>query len=147
MANQVLIARHEGDGGLGLVLEKSIDCKTVVIAPNGDTVEPIDYDGVNYIPCNIGDKVLICYNKNKNIRTFKVTAIERSGHFFVCEIIYDEEEMIEIELLSIAEQVEAGDMSTNNAHLKADQLIVSLLYKKGFDAIADAYNKVPKYYE
>ena len=24
---------------------------------------------------------------------------------------------------------------------------VVLLYKKGFDAIADAYNKVPKYYE
>ena len=144
--NNVLIPRHE-DEKLGLVLEKSLDCKTSIINSKGVAVDPIDYEGVNYIPCNIGDKIMIWYNKSKNVRTFKVVDIERSGHFFVCEIIYDEIEMIELELLSIAEQVEAGEMNTNKAHLKADQLLVSLLYKKGFDTIADAYNKVPKYYE
>ena len=146
MNNQILIPRHE-DGNIGLVLEKSIDCKTVVVGPKGDAVEPIDYDGISYVPCNIGNKILIYYNKNKNVRTLKVVDIERSGHFFVCEIIYDEEEMIELELISLAEQVESGNMSTNTAHLKADQLVASFLYKKGYDIIADAFNKVPKYYE
>ena len=146
MVNQVLIARHE-DGKLGLVMEKSLDCNTVVVNSKGELIDPIDYEGVNYIPCNVGDKILMQYNDDKPIRTFKVVDIERSGHFFICEIIYDEEEMIEMELIAIAEQVEAGKMNTNQAHLKADQLIISLLYKKGLDVIADAYNKVPKYYE
>ena len=147
MNKEVLIARHEDENGIGLVIEKSIDCKTIVIAPNGETVEPIDYEGINYLPCSVGDKVLVQYNKNKNVRTFKVIDIERSGHFFICEIIYDEEEIIELELLSLAEQVEAGDLTTNKAHLKADQLLASFLYKKGFPEIADAYNKVPKFYD
>lgn len=146
MNNQVLVARHE-DGKLGLVMEKSLDCKTVVVNSNGDVVDPIDYDGINYVPCNVGDKILMQYNNNKPIRTFKVVDIERSGHFYICEIIYNEDEMVEMELIAIAEEVEAGKMTTNMAHLKADQLIVSLLYKKGLDVIADAYNKVPKYYE
>ena len=129
MNNQVLVARHE-DGKLGLVMEKSLDCKTIVVNSKGDVIDPIDYDGINYVPCNVGDKIMMYYNDNKPVRTFKVVDIERSGHFFVCEIIYDEIEMIELELLSIAEQVEAGEMNTNKAHLKADQLLVSLLYKK-----------------
>ena len=144
--NQVLMARHE-DNGLGLVLEKSIDCKTVVVGSNGLPVEPIDYDGVKYIPCNVGDKIILYYNKDKRNRTFKVVGIEKSEHFFVCEIIYDDAEIIELELISLAEQVEENNMSVNVAHLKADQLIASFLYKKGFDQIADAFNKVPKYYE
>ena len=147
MNKEVLIARHEDEDGRGLVIEKSIDCKTIVVAPDGEAVEPIDYDGVNYLPCSVGDKVIVQYNKNNIIRTFKVIDIERSRHFFVCEIIYDEDEMIELELLALADQVEAGDISTNKAHLKADELIISLLYRKGLVTIADAYNKVPKYYE
>jgi hypothetical protein len=147
MNKEVLIARHEDEDGRGLVIEKSIDCKTIVVAPDGESVEPIDYDGVNYLPCSVGDKVIVQYNKNNIIRTFKVIDIERSGHFFVCEIIYDEDEMIELELLALADQVEVGDISTNKAHLKADELIISLLYRKGLVNIADAYNKVPKYYE
>jgi hypothetical protein len=146
MLEQVLIARHE-DNGLGLVLEKSLDCKTVVVGSNGFAVEPIDYDGINYVPCNVGDKIIVYYNKNKQTRTFKVVDVERSGHFFVCEIIYDEDELVELELISIAEQANEGNMSTNLAHLKADQLIASFLYKKGYIQIADAFNKVPKYYE
>ena len=58
-----------------------------------------------------------------------------------------EEEKLEMELLNIAEQVEEGKMTTNDAHLKADQLLVSFLYKQGFDQVADAFNKVPKFYE
>ena len=131
MNNQVLVARHE-DGKLGLVMEKSLDCKTVVVNSNGDVVDPIDYDGINYVPCNVGDKILMQYNNNKPIRTFKVVDIERSGHFYICEIIYNEDEMVEMELIAIAEEVEAGKMTTNMAHLKADQLIVSLLYKTDF---------------
>ena len=146
MKNQVLVARHE-DGNLGLVMEKSLDCKTIVVNSKGEVIEPIDYEGINYIPCNVGDKIMMHYNDDKPIRTFKVVDIERSGHFFLCEIIYNEDEMVELELLALAEQVEAGKMTTNVAHLKADQLIISLLYKKGLDVIADAYNKVPKYYE
>ena len=146
MNNQVLFTRHE-DGELGLVMEKSLDCKTIVVNSKGEVIDPIDYDGVNYIPCSIGDKIMMQYNNDKPIRTFKVIDIEKSGHFFVCEIIYNEEEMIEMELLALVEQVEAGKMTTNVAHLKADQIIISLLYKKGLDIIADAYNKVPKYYD
>ena len=52
-----------------------------------------------------------------------------------------------MELLNIAEMVMNGSMTTNNAHLKADQLLVSLLYKEGYEVIADAFNKIPKYYE
>ena len=146
MKNTILLPRCE-DEEKGLILEKGLNCKTVVIAPNGTSVEPIDYDGVNYIPCKVGDIIMHYYNKDKKVRSFKVLDVERSGHFFICEIIYDEEEMIEIELISLAEQVESGDMTTNIAHLKADQLLVSFLYKKGFVNIADAFNKVPKYYE
>lgn len=145
--SQVLIARCEDDEGVGLVAEKGLDCKTKVVNPSGVTVEPVDYDGVNYIPCNIGDTVMLCYNKDKSIRTFKVIAVERSNHFFICEVLYDEEEMIEMELIALAEQVEENQMTPNTAHLKADQLLVSFLYKKGFDQIADAFNKVPKYYD
>ena len=147
MNSSVLIARCEDDKQVGLVAEKGLDCKTSVVNPSGAVMEPIDYDGVNYIPCNVGDSIILYYNKDKSTRTFKVVDIERSGHFFVCEIIYDEQEMLEMELLIIAEQVESGDMTTNAAHLKADQLLVSFLYKQGFNQVADAFNKVPKYYE
>jgi hypothetical protein len=133
--------------GNGLVVEKGLDCKTMVINPNGVVVEPKDYNGVNYIPCNVGDKIVMNYNDEKNIRTFKVIDIERTNHFYICEVVYGEEEKIEMELLNIAEEVEAGNMTTNDAHLKADQLLISFLYKKGFHQIADAFNKIPKYYE
>jgi hypothetical protein len=145
MKSQVLIARCD-DNGVGLVLENGLDCKTIIKGPNGSPVEPIDYNGIMYLPCNVGDTMMLCYN-DKTIRSFKVTGVERSGHFFVCEILFDEEEILEMELLNLAEQVEAEKMTTNMAHLKADQLLVSFLYKKGFPAIADAFNKVPKYYE
>jgi phosphomannomutase len=143
----VLLPRCEDENHVGLVAEKGLDCKTVVVKPNGVVVEAVDYEGVKFIPCNVGDSIILHYNKDKSARTFKVVDIERSGHFFVCEIIYDEEEMLEMELLIIAEQVVNGNMTTNNAHLKADQLLVSFLYRKGFTQIADAFNKVPKYYE
>lgn len=148
MANTtLLIPRCTDEKGNGLVLKHKIDCETVVIDPKGNTVEPIDYDGVLYIPCKVGDRVVVYYKGNERCRTFKITDIERSEHFFVCEIIYDELETIEMELINIAEMVENGAMTTNNAHLKADQLLVTLLYNKGFDLIADAFNRIPKYYE
>lgn len=143
----VLIARHVDENGVGLVIEQSIDCRTIVITPEGDIVESIDYDGINYIPCGINDKILVHYQNNQGVRTFKVVAIERSGHFFECEIIYDEEELIEMELLSIAEKAIAGEITVNKAHLKADELIITLLRYKKLNVIADAYSKVPKFYD
>jgi hypothetical protein len=145
MKSQVLITRCEDKDGIGLVAEKGLDCKTMVINSMGN-VAPVEYDGVFYLPCNVGDNIVFYY-EDKKMRSFKVVDIERSGHFFVCEILYDEIEQIEMELLTLAEQVENNNMTVNNAHLKADQLIVSFLYKKGFPQIADAFNKVPKYYE
>lgn len=146
MATQILIPRCE-DGDLGLVAEKGLDCRVVVKHSNGEVVEPIDYDGMSFIPCKVGDIVMYYYNEDKSTRIFKVQNIERSGHFFVCEIVYDEMELIEMELISIAEQVEAGEMTTNSAHLRADQLILSVLYSKGLKTLAEAYDRVPKYYE
>lgn len=148
MANTtLLIPRCTDERGNGLVIKHKIDCETVVIDPNGNTVEPVDYDGVLYIPCKVGDRVVVYYKDKQRSRTFKITDVERSEHFFVCEIVYDEIETIEMELLNIAEMVISGSMTTNNAHLKADQLLVSLLYKEGYEVIADAFNKIPKYYE
>lgn len=143
----LLIPRCTDERGNGLVIKHKIDCETVVIDPNGNTVEPVDYDGVLYIPCKVGDRVVVYYKNKQRSRTFKITDVERSEHFFVCEIVYDEIETIEMELLNIAEMVMNGSMTTNNAHLKADQLLVSLLYKEGYEVIADAFNKIPKYYE
>lgn len=143
----VLIPRYIGPLGEGLVLKNALDCETTVIKANGETVEATDYDGTMYLCCNIGDRIVIHY-KNKNYtRTFKVKALERTNQFFVCEIIYTIEEGIEMELLSIAELVKSGKMTTNAAHLKADQLLVELLYKNKLDKVADAFNKIPKYYE
>ena len=148
MANTVLLLpRCIDEEGRGLIMKNKIDCETSVIDPNGKTVEPIDYDGVLYVPCNVGDRVLIQYKNKCRARQFKIVDIERSEQFYVCEIIYDEIETIEMELLNIAEMVINGAMTTNNAHLKADQLLVSLLYKEGYVDIADAFNKIPKYYE
>ena len=145
--NEYYIPRCMDENGNGFIVEKGIDCKTMVVNPNGNTRESVDFNGVNYVPCELGDKIMMCYNDGRNIRTFKVIGIERTKHFFVCEVVYSEEEQVEMELLNIAEQVEAGKMTTNDAHLKADQLLVTFLYKKGYSVIADAFNKVPKYYE
>ena len=145
--NEYFIPRCIDLEGNGVIVEKGLDCKAVVVNPKGEPREPVDFDGVNYIPCNIGDKIMMCYSDGKNIRTFKVIGIERTDHFFICEVVYSEEEQVEMELLNIAEQVEAGKMTTNDAHLKADQLLITFLYQKGYHAIADAFNKVPKYYE
>ena len=129
----------------GLVIKEKIDHEICVIDANGNNVDPIDCDGILYVPCNIGDRIMMLFGEMS--RTFKVIGIERSGHFFVCEIIYGEEEKLEMELLDIAEQVKNGTMTTNMAHLKADQLIMAFLYKNNYRAIADAFNKIPKYYE
>lgn len=145
--SDVLIPRHIGPSGEGLVLKNTIDCETSVIKASGETVEATDYDGVMYVPCNIGDRIIIQYKNKKYSRTFKVKALERTNHFFICEIIYTVEESIEMELLNIAELVKSGKMTTNEAHLKADQLVIELLYKNKLDKVADAFNKVPKYYE
>ena len=143
----ILIGRHIDPDGLGLVLKESIDCETTVINAQGETVISKDYNGISYIPCNVGDRIIIYYKNKKYSRTFKVKALERTEQFYVCEIIYTLEESTEMELLAISEQVKNGEMTTNEAHLKADQLLVTLLYKSGLDKIADAFNKVPKYYE
>jgi hypothetical protein len=140
----VLVPRCIKDGK-GLVIKEKIDCEVRVIDANGNNVEPIDCDGVFYVPCNIGDRIMMMFGEVS--RTFKVVDIERSGHFFVCEIIYGEEEKLEMELMDIAEQVKNGTITTNMAHLKADQLIMAFLYKNNYRAIADAFNKIPKYYE
>lgn len=145
--NDVLIGRHIDADGVGLVLKDTIDCETSVIDARGNVVLAKEYDGVLYIPCSVGDRIIIYYKNKKYSRTFKVKALERTEQFYICEIIYTIEESTEMELLAIAEQVKNGDITTNEAHLRADQLIVSLLYNNKLDAVADAYNKVPKYYE
>lgn len=143
----ILIGRHIDSDGVGLVLKDTIDCETSVVNAMGENVPAKNYNGVLYIPCNVGDRIIIYYKNKKYSRTFKVKALERTEQFYVCEIIYTLEESTEMELLAIAEQVKNGEMTTNEAHLKADQLLVTLLYKSGLDKVADAFNKVPKYYE
>lgn len=143
----VLLPRCIDENGKGVIIKDKLDCETTVVNASGIIVEPIDYEGVMYIPCNIGDKIILYYKNKKANRTFKVVDIEKSEHFFICEIVYSDEETVQMELLNIAELVKKGEMTTNDAHLKADQILVSFLYKKGFVEIADAYNQVPKYYE
>ena len=144
---QVLLQRCVDEKGRGLIAMYSLDSTVTVVDMNSNAVKPVRIEGVWYIPCGVGDRILIEY-KNKNmVRMFKVVDIERSEQFFVCDRLYTNEETVEMELLSIASQVEAGTMTTNKAHLKADQLLLTVLFDKGLDAIADAFNKIPKYYE
>ena len=133
------------DGERGYVIKDKIDCTTNVVDSNGQNVEPVDFDGILYVPCNVGDRIIM--NFGNNSRKFKVIDIERTGHFFICEVIYGDEEKVEVELLDIAEKVKNGKLTTNEAHLKADQLLITFLYRKEYSAIADAFNKIPKYYE
>jgi phosphomannomutase len=143
----VLLPRCIDENGKGVIIKDKLDCETTVVNASGMIVKPIDYEGVMYIPCNVGDKIILYYKNKKANRTFKVVDIEKSEHFFICEIVYSDEETVQMELLNITELVKKGEMTTNEAHLKADQILVSFLYKKGFVEIADAYNQVPKYYE
>lgn len=143
----IYIPRSINYEGTGLVAKNTIDSEITVVDKDGKDVNYIVHNGQKYIPCKIGDTIIIYYSKKKYSRSFKVIGIEHSEQFYVCELVLSFDENLEMQLIDIKNQVEKGIITTNQAHLKADDLIISLLYNKGLDRIADAYNAVPKYYE
>lgn len=145
--NDILIPRCISPEGKGLIIKSCIDSTSTVINSNGEIVQPEQHNGMDYLPCNVGDAIVVYYENKKYSRNFKIVGIDKSEQFFICNNVLSFEENIELQLKEIANMVKENKLTTNEAHLKADELIVSLLYKKGYDRIADAFVSVPKYYE
>lgn len=147
MNGKIYMPRSINYEGRGLVTKCTIDSELTVVDKNGKEIPYVVHNGQKYVPCEIGDTIIAYYSKKKYSRNFKVVGIDHSEQFFVCELILSFEDNIEMQLIDLKTQAENGIITTNQAHLKADDLIISLLYNKGLDRIADAFTRVPKYYE
>lgn len=143
---QIFIPRHINYDQVGLVNKNTIDTELIVVDCNGKEVPPIVHNGQKYVPCKLGDTIITRYTKKEFVRSFKVVALDRTEQFYICEPVYSKEDMIELELIELKVKIESGELCHNKAHLKADDLLVQLLYEKGFDRIADAFVALPKFY-
>ena len=56
---EVLLPRCVDKDGRGVVIKDRLDCETTVVNASGEIVEPVDYNGILYIPCNVGDKICL----------------------------------------------------------------------------------------
>lgn len=147
MADKYYLPRVINYKGKGLIAKNTIDSEITVVDKNGVKIEPIEHNAQLYIPCNIGDTIIVTYTKKKISRRFKVIALDRTEQFFVCDIVLDLEETVELRLIEIQELYEKGTITSSTLHQKADDLLVELLYEKGYDRIADAFVKVTKFYD
>lgn len=147
MQRQIYIQRCVDYGGIGLVAKSTIDSEVIVVDKNGNRVEQVIHNGQEYLPCNIGDTIITTYTKKKYSTNFKVVGIDRSEQFYICEIVFSLEENIEMQLIELKNMVDKGSITVNKAHLKADDLLLSLLYEKGYNRIADAFTTLPKFYD
>ena len=147
MNGQIYIPRSINYEGRGLVNKCTIDSELTVVDRDGKEIPYIVHNGQKYVPCEIGCTIIVYYSKKKYSRNFKVVGVDHSEQFFVCDLVLSFEDNIEMQLIDLKTQTDNGIINTNQAHLKADDLIISLLYNKGLDRIADAFTRVPKYYE
>lgn len=129
------------------IITEAIDSVFTVVSGER-IVEPTVIDGVRYTKCGVGDYVIINfkYNKNQYTRRYKITGIDDTGLLFHCVSAPTEEESIFLQLMEIYDKCQKCELHTDEAHLKADNLILSLLYSLKLDNIADAYVKIPKWY-
>lgn len=111
-------------------------------------MEPICINKVLYVECAVGDHVLINYKYRGNecSKRFKVIGKDSTGLFFICKSDPTKEEAVYLELMTIYNKVQEGKMGTDEAHEKADEAILNLLYEKKLDLIADVYLAIPKWY-
>lgn len=144
--NTIMLQRCITTDNRGLVLKSCID-STITVVSQGKEVAEETHNGISYIECKVGDMVSVYYDLKKYSRRFKVVGIDTSGQFYICEIVYSLEEDIEIQIKELQSLITDGKITTNQAHLKADELLVTLLYNKGFDKIADAFTALEKWYE
>ena len=79
-------------------------------------------------------------------KRFKVIGKDSTGLFFICDSDPTEEEAIYLELMEIYNKVQKGEIDTAEAHEKADEAIVNLLYRKKLNIIADIFLAIPKWY-
>lgn len=142
-----LIPRHINYQDKGLVNKNTIDTEMIVVDPSGKEVDSVMHNGQMYIPCNIGDTIITRYTKKDFTRNFKVVDIEESGQFYICEPVYNKEDLVELELRELITEVKNGAITVNKAHLKADDLLVGLLYHLKLNRIADAFVELPKFYD
>ena len=129
------------------ILTEAIDSVFTVIS-NDRVVEPVVINGVHYTKCNIGDYVIINfkYNKNQYTRRYKITGVDSTGLLFHCVSAPTEEESIFLQMMELFDKCQKGEIHTEEAHMKADELLLTLLYNLKLDNIADAYIKIPKWY-
>ena len=101
-----------------------------------------------YVECNIGDHIIINYRYNgvECSSRFKVIGKDSTGMFFICNSDPTEEEAVYLELMDIYNRVQKGEMGTDVAHEKADEVILNLLYQKKLNLIADIFLAIPKWY-
>lgn len=143
----IFIPRSINYEGKGLITKCTIDSEFTVIDKDGKERQFVVHNGQKYVPCELGDTIIAYYSKKKYSRNFKVVGIDHSEQFFVCDLVLSFEDNIEMQLIDLKTQVDKGIITTNQAHLKADDLLVSLLYDKDLGRIADAFTRVPKYYD
>lgn len=147
MANKIFFPRTINYKGKGLIAKNTIDSEIIVVDKEGQKVESIEHNDQEYIPCIIGDTIIVTYTKKKISRKFKVVGIDVSEQFYVCEIVLSFEDNIELQLIEIQQLYEKNSITSSTVHQKADDLLVQLLYEKGYNRIADAYLKVTKFYD
>ena len=147
MADKILFPRCINYKGQGLIAKNTLDTEITVVDHESKLIEVIKHNDQEYIPCKIGDTIIATYTKKKISRRFKVVGIDPSEQFYICENVLTFEDNIELQLIEIQQLYERNSITSATVHQKADDLLVQLLYEKGFERIADAYVKVTKFYE
>ena len=147
MAKETLhLQRHQFEGK-NFIIANTIDSEIAVFRKDM-IIQPVKICGISYVECAIGDHVLVTYNYEgiKCNKRFKVIGKDSTGLFFICDSDPTEEEAIYLELMEIYNKVQKGEIDTAEAHEKADEAIVNLLYRKKLNIIADIFLAIPKWY-
>ena len=140
------LQRHRFEGKTYIVA-KTVDSNITVFRKDY-ILEPVCIDKVLYVECAIGDHILITYKYNgvDCTKRFKVIGKDNTGLFFICNSDPTEEEAAYLELMTIYDKVQRGEMGTDEAHEQADEVILNILYQKKLNLIADIYLAIPKWY-
>lgn len=140
------LQRHQFEGKTYIVA-KTVDSNITVFRKDY-IIDPVCIDRVLYAECAIGDHVLVTYKYNGTncTKRFKVIGKDTTGLFFICNSDPTEEEAAYLELMTIYDKVQRGEMGTDEAHEQADEVILNILYQKKLNLIADIYLAIPKWY-
>lgn len=140
------LQRHTFEGK-NYIIAKTVDSEITVFR-KGYIIDPVCINGALYVECALGDHILLTYLYNgvECSQRYKVIGKDSTGLFFVCNSDPTEEEAIYLELMDIYNRVQQGKMGTDEAHEKADEVLLNLLYQKKLNLIADIYLAIPKWY-